>query len=1081
MNTQPKTPKLPINPNTTINGTENNDTLNGTTGGNNIYGFGGNDVLKGDAGNDLLDGGNGDDTLDGGDDTDTLRGQLGNDTLVGGSGSDVMEGNDGNDSLNGGDGDDLLSGGAGDDKLAGSAGTDVLNGGDGNDTAVYSTVNFADAGIDWLATTDAPLGYAVVTTTEGTDTLTSIETIQFKDKTVQTGNSEFKVNSYTSNNQSWSNITTLLDGGFVAIWQSNGQDSSSWGVYGQRYAVNGEKLGNEFKINTYTSGDQSQASITSLAEGGFVVAWYSYAQDGSDFGVYAQRYNSNGEAVGKEFQLNTYTNSAQAIPSIAGLNDGGFIATWHSSGQDASSWGVYGQRFGADGSKIGTEFGINSYTSSDQSGPSIAGLADGSFIVTWSSYQDGSEFGIYGQHYAANGLKLGAEFKINTYTSRTQSASNVTALVDGGFMVTWQSYNQDGSGWGAYGQRFDASGKAIGDELLISTTTTGDQSDPFVTTLADGGFVVAWQSKDQDGSDWGVYGQRFDADGLPVGSEFRINTYINGDQSQPRVTGLFDGGFVVSWHSGNAQDGNDYGIYAQRFDANGNKIPLTQTNALPTGDVTITGKLTEGQTLTVGNTLADADGLSGAITYQWQADNTIVGTGKTYTLTTADVDKTITVTASYTDDNGTAESKASLPTDAVNPLPPTAITVTSTDDLITGENGDAAHFNVVLTSQPARDVAITFVSSDKTEGALTHPTLTFTSNNWSTPQVLEIKGVDDVLEDKTVAYSVNAAINSLDINYKNITLAPLNLTNTDNEDVIYGDQGGAKQDVLKEFDGNDRLYGQAMADDLSGGIGDDVLYGGYDNDLLFGEDGNDILYGQEDNDRLEGGNGKDTLDGGSGIDTMIGGAGNDTYYLGYDAKDVVTDNGLPSDIDTIIMPYQLTSYTLPKGIEKGTIAAGTEASNLTGNTSNNALTGNEGNNILNGAVGRDSLFGGSGDDVLLGGTGNDILSGGAGADIFKFDAALTANSDKITDFVVADDTIQLDHAVFTKLTTTGVLNINNFVSATKAVDSNDYLVYNKATGALFYDADGSGTSADGIQIALLGVNLALTNADFFVI
>ena len=121
-----------------------------------------------------------------------------------------------------------------------------------------------------------------------------------------------------------------------------------------------------------------------------------------------------------------------------------------------------------------------------------------------------------------------------------------------------------------------------------------------------------------------------------------------------------------------------------------------------------------------------------------------------------------------------------------------------------------------------------------------------------------------------------------------------------------------------------------------------------------------------------------------------------------------------------------------------------------------------------------------GNDKLDGGTGNDVLTGGAGLDLFRFTTAPTANGDTITDFSVTDDMIQLENAVFKKLINPGVLKAANFVKAGAAHDLNDYLVYNPATGALSYDADGSGAGA-GVQIALLGVNLALTNADFVIV
>lgn len=486
--------------------------------------------------------------------------------------------------------------------------------------------------------------------------------------------------------------------------------------------------------------------------------------------------------------------------------------------------------------------------------------------------------------------------------------------------------------------------------------------------------------------------------------------------------------------------------------------------------------------MTANNTLADPDGL-GAISYLWQANSVNIGTGNNYTLTSNEVGKTIKVVASYTDGLGKAESVSSAATTAVIDVPVSStagVNIIGTD-LITSEQGDTAIFSVKLNSAPTRDVTINFASSDTSEGVITNPALKFTSANWSTAQTFTVTGQNDSLVDGDIAYTINTAITTIDVIYKSITVNSLTLTNQDTPvakvETINGTNG---IDVLQGTSAPSYLLGEAADDDLSGGAGNDTVYGSYGNDLLFGEDGNDVLYGEQDADYLDGGAGNDILDGGLGLDTLIGGAGNDTYYLGYDAADVIDDQGLATDVDVVIMPYQLSKYTLPKGIEQGTIAAGTGASSLTGNTGNNTLTGNDGSNMLNGAVGRDSLFGGAGNDVLLGGTGNDTLSGGAGKDTFKFNTALTANTDKITDFSVADDTIQLENSFFTKLTATGVLAAGMFVKGAAAQDANDYVIYNAVTGAVTYDADGAGANV-GIQIAVLGMNLTLTNADFVVI
>ncbi len=326
---------------------------------------------------------------------------------------------------------------------------------------------------------------------------------------VTTG-AEFLVNSETASSQMASSVTALFDGGFVITWSSLGQDSSSLGVYAQRYDASGAAIGSEFQVNTYTTDVQGDPSITALSDGGFVVTWASDTQDASGFGVFGQRYDAAGDAAGVEFQINTYETDNQSAPSATALNDGGFVVTWSSIGQDGDSSGIFGQRYDAAGAAAGVEFQVNTYETDGQWRPSITALSDGGFVVAWESWaQDGSLAGIYAQRFNASGTPLGDEFRANTQTLDRQQSSSVTALSDGGFVVTWMSLGQDGSNYGIYGQRYDAAGDAAGMEFQINSYTANGQMTPSVAALDQGGFIVTWESNGQDGNIFGVYGQMF--------------------------------------------------------------------------------------------------------------------------------------------------------------------------------------------------------------------------------------------------------------------------------------------------------------------------------------------------------------------------------------------------------------------------------------------------------------------------------------------------------------------------------------------------------------------------------------------
>lgn len=246
----------------------------------------------------------------------------------------------------------------------------------------------------------------------------------------------------------------------------------------------------------------------------------------------------------------------------------------------------------------------------------------------------------------------------------------------------------------------------------------------------------------------------------------------------------------------------------------------------------------------------------------------------------------------------------------------------------------------------------------------------------------------------------------------------------------------------------------------TGGAGLDTLI---NIENLVGSSFNDNLIGNTKNNSLNGRAGNDTLDGGVGSDSMIGGLGNDSFVVNV-VGDVVTEN-LNEGTDTV---NSSVTYTLPVNVENLTLT-GASPINGTGNGLINTITGNAANNQLNG---------GAGNDTINGGIGIDSLTGGIGNDIFRF--TTTGQIDTVTDYNVANDTIQLENAIFTKLTTTGTLAAAQFRIGAQAADSNDFIVYNNITGALSYDANGNGVGAM-VTIAMIGVGLNMTNADIVVI
>ncbi|WP_225009724.1 DUF642 domain-containing protein [Novosphingobium percolationis] len=328
--------------------------------------------------------------------------------------------------------------------------------------------------------------------------------------------------------------------------------------------------------------------MTGLSNGGFIVIWTN--SDGRlgdpDVGVRAQLYAATGAKVGAEFLVNSALNGAQVNPSVTSLSNGGFAIAWMDTSGTGGDPGtsIKAQLYGADGTKVGDEFLVNTQTADSQVTPTIAGLANGGFVVTWYDYSgtlgDASGTSIKAQVFDAAGAKASTELLVNTQTAGSQYYPNVTDLAGGGFVITWYDLSGtlgDAASGSIKAQVFDAAGGKIGIEFLVNTETLGDQNRPTITGLADGGFVVAWQDSSAtlgDASATSIKAQKFDATGAKVGGEFLVNTQTTSYQTSPTITGTVDGGFVVSWEdlSGTLGDTSGYAIKAQAFDASGTSV-----------------------------------------------------------------------------------------------------------------------------------------------------------------------------------------------------------------------------------------------------------------------------------------------------------------------------------------------------------------------------------------------------------------------------------------------------------------------------------------------------------------------------
>jgi serralysin len=280
------------------------------------------------------------------------------------------------------------------------------------------------------------------------------------------------------------------------------------------------------------------------------------------------------------------------------------------------------------------------------------------------------------------------------------------------------------------------------------------------------------------------------------------------------------------------------------------------------------------------------------------------------------------------------------------------------------------------------------------------------------------------------------------------------------------------------------VVGTNNSEDLRGTSSDDRLDGLGGKDRLFAKEGNDELYG---------GDGNDTLDGGTGADLMYGGAGNDIYRVDSIADIISEETVAGIDDGGSDRVSSSITFTLGRFFENLTLA-GSAAIDGTGNELANKIIGNSAANRLSGLGGADQLLGEGGDDWLIGGAGKDKLTGGTGADTFEFGPADATSTDTLIDFT-SEDWVGINAADFglgdgsglvRNASGTLVLDPSYFALVTGSTiqgtaTGHGQFVYNSTTRALMWDADGAGTAASGIALAIFNSGVVLSDADFSII
>lgn len=583
----------------------------------------------------------------------------------------------------------------------------------------------------------------------------------------------------------------------------------------------------ENTVNSYTTGIQFQPAAARLVDGRLVFAWASEQQDGSSWETYFKLFTADTLPITGDIRANTTTTDSQLSPVVAALRDGGFVIIWESNLQDGSREGVFGQRFTTDGIKLGAEFQVNTTTTLDQTSPEVTALTDGGWVVTWA---DRGQEVVFQQRYDFLGIRVGTETQVNTVSTYSQTEPAITNLQDGGWVVTWASThlgNHTGEDQEIFFKRFDASGNAVSRDTLVSTVSSTHDDIPDIVLLNNGDFAVTWAQNLLSDSE--IFVRVYAPDGTPRGGIINAgDKAISPVASFPKIAALTDGGFAISWQ--------DYDppreVYFREFDADGT----------PRGD-----PVQAGPTVHPGGIFeTDIVGLAGG------------GIGTVWTTGIYDIVATFHGRGTDRDDYVRLDNAQDFEARAGK-------------DWIVGSEGN--------------DTLRGGQQSDTLEGGAGDDVLLLGNGTvWEGFEIAYGGSGNDVLSDT----------NGLALLYGG--LGDDLLRGGADDDTLFGEGG---HDVLRGWTGDDSMVGGGGIDRLIAGDGDDTLRGGDGNDRLFGQNDNDILFGGRQADYLSGGAGDDLLNGGGGRDTLLGNVGDDTM-TGGSAQDrfVFLARGFGNDVIT---------------------------------------------------------------------------------------------------------------------------------------------------------------------------------------
>jgi hypothetical protein len=760
--------------------------------------------------------------------------------------------------------------------------------------------------------------------------------------------SEFVVNTTTAEFQDAPKVTALSDGRFMVTWASFNPLSTGWDIRGRVYDANGTPAPSDFVINTDTSSAQVAPSIAALDDGRFLVTWESFSGPASLSGLIQGRvYNADGTPAGNEFSLAGGSGDAfdGLGPNVTGLANGRFVLT---NADPSETPPVINVSFW---NNDGTSTGVGFILAASALETGLAALTDGRVVVTWRAF-DGAQSNIFMQ--VVNPEETPPDPIEITTTPGDYFGPSAAPLPGGGFVVTW------GTGFEIRGRVYDANG-AGGDEFIIYSATSGFNPDPApsVTTLSDGYFVVTWHAETGlAGND--IFGRVYATDGTnatPDGDAFTITTTTTASEFTPSVTSLPDGGFVVTWQSGDEIRGQILSLneaptaVADTGSAGENEtksFDVLANDTDPDGD---TKTLVSLGTVTVTSANAAVNAVNAAGAFSIFEDQLRFAPGTLFDPLTAT--QTATLTVDYTMQDGQGAPSSSVLTLTVNGA--------NDDPVLMADSGSASENETKLFAVLANDMDVDAgdslrlvnnidgsINSDnlKVDGIAIEELLSAFSVVDNQLQFAPGTLFDPLTATQTATVTINYNVLD-DWNVSASEFLTLTINGVNDLPAAVADAGSAGENETKSFD--------VLANDADPDTGDTKTLMSLGTVTVTSANG-----------------AVNSIDAG-GVFSIVG---NQLQF----APGTLFDPLAATETATVTVAYTMQDGQGAESSSVLTLTINGADDAITNGNSGGTLNGTSGDDVIDAGGGNDTVNAGDGNDTITAGSGNDVVNGGAGND-----------------------------------------------------------------------------------------------------